>query len=94
LLLADHHGAALLVTAGHTANIGIFTGRARKAILDVPDQAPRGEKVVDALAVATLYRNHISGRHRAAGADDADRRHCRPVGVTHGRHGAALITSN
>src|SRR6201992_3114014 len=62
LRLADHHGAALLVTAGHTANIETFFDR-------TPTQSNPstfltrlrvGEKVVDAKAVATLYRNHIS----------------------------------
>ena len=63
LLLADHHGAALLVTAGHTANIETFFDRTRQ------DSNPStfltrlrvGEKVVDAKAVATLYHNRISG---------------------------------
>jgi uncharacterized membrane-anchored protein len=62
LLLADHHGAALLVTAGHTANIETFFDRSRQ------DSNPStfltrlrvGEKLVDAKAVATLYRNRIS----------------------------------
>ncbi len=63
LLLADHHGAALLVTAGHRANIETFFDRTRQ------DSNPStfltrlrvGEKVVDAKAVATLYHNRISG---------------------------------
>jgi uncharacterized membrane-anchored protein len=63
LLLADHHGAALLVTAGHHANIETFFDRTRQ------DSNPStfltrlrvGEKVVDAKAVATLYHNRISG---------------------------------
>src|SRR3984885_5640595 len=63
LLLADHHGAALLVTAGHTANIETFFDRTRQ------DSNPStfltrlrvGEKVVDAKAVATLYHHRISG---------------------------------
>lgn len=62
LLLAHHHGAALLVTAGNTANIETFFDRTRQ------DSNPStfltrlrvGEKLVDAKAVATLYRNHIS----------------------------------
>jgi uncharacterized membrane-anchored protein len=62
LLLADHHGAALLVTAGHTAGIETFFDRSRQ------DNTPSmfltrlkvGEKLVDAHAVATLYRNRIS----------------------------------
>src|SRR5271163_2918458 len=62
LLLADHHGAALLVTAGHRANIETFFDRTRQ------DSNPStfltrlrvGAKVVDAKAVATLYHNRIS----------------------------------
>ena len=62
LLLSHHHGAALLVTAGNTANIETFFDRTRQ------DSNPStfltrlrvGEKLVDAKAVATLYRNHIS----------------------------------
>jgi len=63
LLLADHHGAALLVTVGHTANIETFFDRTR-AQSNPSTFLTRlrvGEKLVDAKAVATLYRNHISG---------------------------------
>jgi uncharacterized membrane-anchored protein len=62
LLLADHHGAALLVTAGHTANIETFFDRTR-AQSNPSTFLTRlrvGEKLVDSKAVATLYRNHIS----------------------------------
>lgn len=63
LLLADHHGAALLVTAGHAANIETFFDRTR--VQSNPStfltRLRVGEKLVDAKAVATLYRNHISG---------------------------------
>ncbi|OOK64204.1 thiamine pyrophosphokinase C terminal family protein [Mycobacterium kansasii] len=62
LLLADHHAAALLVTAGHTANIETFFDRTR-AQSNPSTFLTRlrvGEKLVDAKAVATLYRNHIS----------------------------------
>ncbi|WP_099184889.1 putative cytokinetic ring protein SteA [Mycobacterium kansasii] len=62
LLLADHHGAALLVTAGHTANIETFFDRTR-AQSNPSTFLTRlrvGEKLVDAKAGATLYRNHIS----------------------------------
>lgn len=62
LLLADHHGAALLVTAGHSANIETFFDRTR-AQSNPSTFLTRlrvGEKVVDARAVATLYRNNIS----------------------------------
>jgi uncharacterized membrane-anchored protein len=63
LLLADHHGASLLVIAGQRANIETFFDRTRQ------DSNPStfltrlrvGEKVVDAKAVATLYHNRISG---------------------------------
>src|ERR1700753_4084670 len=63
LLLADHHGAALLVTAGHTANIETFFDRTRTQSNPSTflTRLRVGEKVVDAKAVATLYRNHISG---------------------------------
>ena len=63
LLLCDHHGASLIVTARHTANIEEFFDRTRQ------DSNPSmfltrlkvGEKLVDAKAVATLYRSRISG---------------------------------
>ncbi|BBX10930.1 hypothetical protein MNVM_00110 [Mycobacterium novum] len=62
LLLADHHGAALLVTAGHTANIETFFDRTRQ--LTNPSmfltRLKVGEKLVAARAVATLYRSRIS----------------------------------
>ncbi|AQT80231.1 thiamine pyrophosphokinase [Mycolicibacterium litorale] len=63
LLLVDHHGAALIVTAGHSANIEDFFDRSRQQ--STPStfltRLKVGEKLVDAKAVATLYRNHISG---------------------------------
>jgi uncharacterized membrane-anchored protein len=63
LLLADHHGAALLVTAGHTANIETFFDRTRQHSNPSTflTRLRVGEKVVDAKAVASLYRNRISG---------------------------------
>lgn len=63
LLLADHHGAALLVTAGHTANIETFFDRTKTQSNPSTflTRLRVGEKLVDAKAVATLYRNHISG---------------------------------
>src|ERR1700744_2005776 len=63
LLLGAHHGAALLVTAGHTANIETFFDRTRTQSNPSTflTRLRVGEKVVDAKAVATLYRNHISG---------------------------------
>jgi uncharacterized membrane-anchored protein len=62
LLLADHHGAALLVTAGHTANIETFFDRTRTQSNPSTflTRLRVGEKLVDSKAVATLYRNHIS----------------------------------
>ncbi|HEU4360210.1 MAG TPA: putative cytokinetic ring protein SteA [Mycobacterium sp.] len=62
LLLADHHGAALLVTAGHTANIETFFDRTRQHTNPSMflTRLKVGEKLVDARAVATLYRNRIS----------------------------------
>ncbi|MBS4729683.1 thiamine pyrophosphokinase [Mycobacterium sp. SM1] len=63
LLLADHHGASLLVTAGHTANIETFFDRTRQQSNPSTflTRLKVGEKLVDAKAVATLYRNHVSG---------------------------------
>lgn len=63
LLLADHHGASLIVTVGHAANIEEFFDRSRAQ--STPStfltRLKVGEKVVDAKAVATLYRSRISG---------------------------------
>ncbi|WP_228001934.1 putative cytokinetic ring protein SteA [Nocardia australiensis] len=63
LLLADHHGAALIVTAGAAASLDDFFDRGRR------DSNPAtfltrlkvGTKLVDAKAVGTLYRNRVSG---------------------------------
>ncbi|WP_433193115.1 putative cytokinetic ring protein SteA [Nocardia sp. CA-107356] len=63
LLLADHHGAALIVTAGAAASLDDFFDRGRR------DSNPAtfltrlkvGAKLMDAKAVATLYRNRVSG---------------------------------
>ncbi len=62
LLLADHHGAALLVTAGHSANIETFFDRTRQHSNPSTflTRLRVGEKLVDARAVATLYRNRVS----------------------------------
>ena len=63
LLLVDHHGAALIVTAGHRANIEEFFDRTRQS--STPStfltRLKVGEKLVDAKAVATLYRSRVSG---------------------------------
>jgi uncharacterized membrane-anchored protein len=63
LLLAHHHGAALIVTAGAAASLDDFFDRGRR------DSNPAtfltrlkiGTKLMDAKAVATLYRNRVSG---------------------------------
>ncbi|MEV0298280.1 putative cytokinetic ring protein SteA [Nocardia sp. NPDC050710] len=63
LLLAHHHGAALIVTAGAAASLDDFFDRGRR------DSNPAtfltrlkiGTKLMDAKAVATLYRNRMSG---------------------------------
>lgn len=63
LLLADHHGAALIVTAGHTANIEEFFDRSRQRSNPSTflTRLKVGKKLVDAKAVSTLYRNRVSG---------------------------------
>jgi uncharacterized membrane-anchored protein len=63
LLLADHHGAALIVTAGHNATIEEFFDRTRAQSNPSTflTRLKVGQKLVDAKAVATLYRNRISG---------------------------------
>jgi len=63
LLLADHHGASLIVTAGHTASIEEFFDRTRQQSNPSTflTRLKVGEKLVDAKAVATLYRSRISG---------------------------------
>ncbi len=63
LLLADHHGAALIVTAGAAASLDDFFDRGRR------DSNPAtfltrlkiGTKLMDAKAVAALYRHRSSG---------------------------------
>lgn len=63
LLLVDHHGASLIVTAGHSANIEEFFDRSRQQSNPSTflTRLKVGEKLVDAKAVATLYRSTISG---------------------------------
>ena len=63
LLLVDHHGASLIVTAGQSATIEEFFDRSRSQSNPSTflTRLKVGEKLVDAKAVATLYRNHISG---------------------------------
>jgi len=62
LLLADHHGASLIVTVGHTASIEEFFDRTRQQSNPSTflTRLKVGEKLVDAKAVATLYRNRVS----------------------------------
>ena len=63
LLLADHHGASMIVTVGSAASLDEFFDRSRR------DSNPAtfltrlkvGPKLVDAKAVATLYRSRVSG---------------------------------
>ncbi|WP_072845306.1 putative cytokinetic ring protein SteA [Rhodococcus tukisamuensis] len=63
LLLADHHGASLIVTVGSTVSLDEFFDRGRR------DSNPAafmtrlkvGSKLVDSKAVATLYRSRVSG---------------------------------
>ncbi|WP_186290617.1 putative cytokinetic ring protein SteA [Gordonia zhaorongruii] len=63
LLLADFHGADLIVTAGLGGTLNEFFDR------ELRDQIPStfltrlkvGAKLVDAQAVATLYRSRVSG---------------------------------
>ena len=62
LLLADHHGASLIVTVGHAASIEEFFDRSRQQSNPSTflTRLKVGEKLVDAKAVATLYRNRVS----------------------------------
>src|SRR6201991_5218543 len=63
LLLCDHHGASLIITAGHTASIEEFFDRTRQRTNPSTflTRLKVGEKLVDAKAVATLYRSRVSG---------------------------------
>jgi uncharacterized membrane-anchored protein len=63
LLLVDHHGASLIVTVGQSASIEEFFDRSRAQTNPSTflTRLKVGEKLVDAKAVATLYRSHISG---------------------------------
>ena len=63
LLLCDHHGASLIVTVGHTASIEEFFDRTRQQSNPSTflTRMKVGEKLVDAKAVATLYRSRVSG---------------------------------
>ena len=63
LLLCDHHGASLIVTVGHSASIEEFFDRSRQQSNPSTflTRLKVGEKLVDAKAVATLYRSRVSG---------------------------------
>jgi uncharacterized membrane-anchored protein len=63
LLLVDHHGASLIVTVGQSASIEEFFDRSRAQSNPSTflTRLKVGDKLVDAKAVATLYRSHISG---------------------------------
>ncbi len=63
MLLCDHHGASLIVTAGHNASIEEFFDRSRQQSNPSTflTRLKVGEKLVDAKAVATLYRSRVSG---------------------------------
>ncbi|PXW34159.1 UNVERIFIED_CONTAM: putative membrane-anchored protein [Williamsia faeni] len=63
LLLVDHHGAALIVTVGHPASIDEFFDRSLRESNPSTflTRLKVGAKLVDAKAVATLYRSRVSG---------------------------------
>ncbi|TXG92735.1 thiamine pyrophosphokinase [Rhodococcus rhodnii] len=63
LLLVEHHGASLIVTVGNVFSLDEFFDRAHRE--DNPSafltRLKTGPKLVDAKAVATLYRSRVSG---------------------------------
>ena len=63
LLLADHHGASLIVTVGCSASLDEFFDAGKRA--STPStfmtRLKVGPKLVDAKAMATLYRSRVSG---------------------------------
>ncbi|PXX60831.1 putative membrane-anchored protein [Nocardia tenerifensis] len=63
LLLAHHHGASLIVTAGAAATLDDFFDRSRKESNPATflTRLKLGTKLMDAKAVATLYRNRVTG---------------------------------
>ncbi|TSE01388.1 thiamine pyrophosphokinase [Skermania sp. ID1734] len=63
LLLADHHGASLIVTVGSTASLDEFFDRSRRNSNPATflTRLKVGPKLVDAKAVSTLYRSRVSG---------------------------------
>ena len=76
MLLADEHGAELVVAVGSHATLTEFLDRGRAGMASTFLTRLRlGAKLVDANSVPRLYRNRISGRraaaarHRRAGRD-------------------------
>lgn len=63
LLLAHHHGAALIVTAGAAASLEEFLDRSRRETNPATflTRLKVGPTIMDATAVATLYRRRVSG---------------------------------
>ncbi|MEV6774588.1 putative cytokinetic ring protein SteA [Nocardia sp. NPDC051030] len=63
LLLADHHGAALIVTVGAAASLDDFFDRGRRDSNPATflTRLKMGTKLMDAKAVAALYRHRGSG---------------------------------
>jgi uncharacterized membrane-anchored protein len=62
LLLAAHHGAALVVTVGLSANMAEFLdrGRAGSNASTFLTRLQLGGALVDSRVIATLYRSRIS----------------------------------
>ena len=63
LLLAHHHGAAMIITIGLSATMGEFLDRGRSGsnASTFLTRLQTGGRVVDGRVVAALYRNRISG---------------------------------
>lgn len=63
LLLADYHGADLIVTVGYAGTLDDFFDRSRRESNPSTflTRLKVGPKLVDAKAVATLYRSRVSG---------------------------------
>ena len=62
MLLADQHGAQLVVAVGSHANLTEFLDRGRSGMASsFLTRLKLGSKVIDATGVARLYRNRISG---------------------------------
>ncbi|MDN5547244.1 MAG: putative cytokinetic ring protein SteA, partial [Rhodococcus sp. (in: high G+C Gram-positive bacteria)] len=63
LLLADHHGASLIVTVGNVVSLDEFFDRGRRESNPSAfmTRLKVGPKLVDAKAVSTLYRSRVSG---------------------------------